>query len=362
MKYFIIAGEKSGDTHAANLILALKSRDTQAQFEAWGGDSMQAVGVKLHQHIRNLAFMGFDVLFKLSTIFSLFKQCKSQILRFRPDVLILVDYGGFNLKIANWAKSKGFKVVFYIAPKTWAWNESRVKKIKSGVDLLLVIFPFEEAYFKGFGINTLFVGNPIWDELSKSKIEHKQHEGIEVALLPGSRKKEVEKMAEIMRTLALKNKEINFKVAAVNELDENLYTPFKGISNIHIEFGKTYELMTNADFGIITSGTATLEAAFLALPQIVVFKTSNFSYLLAKNLIKIKYISLVNIILGRTAVPELIQQEYNLDNLQLWIEKLSDEKQRAIQLSAYHELTEKMAFKNASEQGAMAIVNLLNTK
>ncbi len=361
MRYFIIAGEKSGDMHAANLAKSIKEIDSDAILEGWGGEDMKANGVLLHQHIRDLAFMGFDLIGSLPKILRLFKECKIQIEAFKPDVLILVDYAGFNLRMAKWAKSKSIKTSFYIAPKTWAWNEGRVKKLRKYVDQLLVIFPFEEAYFRGFGINTIYVGNPLWDKINAFNRSRNQNEKQSevIALLPGSRKKEIEKMTSVMVDIARLFPHLKFEVAAISEM-KMLYSYFENISNIKVSFDNAYDILCRSKMAIATSGTATLETALFRIPMVVVFKTSFFSYFIAKSLIKIRFISLVNIILNKNAVPELIQEQYNLENLKIWINKLTENSvERVSQLNDFEVLINSLQNTKASEKAAVEILKTI---
>ena len=364
MKYFIVAGEKSGDMHAANLCLELAKSSPNVEMMGWGGEKMEAAGVKILKNYRELAFMGFwEVIKNLATILGFLKLAKKQILEFNPDVLILVDYAGFNLKLAKWAKNQGFKVVYYIAPKAWAWRASRAETIRKYVDLLLVIFPFEKAFFEKYGINTRFVGNPLFDEIAKFETNpfFKKENGLTdkpiVALLPGSRKQEIEGMLQLMANLTKEYAHIQWVVAGISSFDMVFYTVHGGEFNVI--FDKTYDLLSVADAAVVTSGTATLETALFKVPQVVVYKTSNFSYQIAKRLVQIKYISLVNLVAQKEVVKELIQKEYSLENTKKELEKvLFDNKIRDNQLIEYNGIIQTLGVVKASENAAIEILKL----
>lgn len=364
MKYFIVAGEKSGDMHAGNLCLELAKSQPDAEMMGWGGEKMEAAGVKILKNYRELAFMGFwEVIKNLPTILGFFKLAKKQIQDFNPDVVILVDYAGFNLKLAKWAKKEGFKVVYYIAPKAWAWRASRAETIKKYVDLLLVIFPFEKAFFEKYGIKTRFVGNPLFDEIAKFKTNSKFREenGLSnnriVALLPGSRKQEIESMLGLMSNLTKEYADIQWVVAGILNFDIGFYTVHGG--DFKVVFDQTYDLLSVADAAVVTSGTATLETALFKVPQVVVYKTSNFSYQIAKRLVQIKYISLVNLVAGKEVVRELIQEEYSLENTKNELEKLLfDNKFRDNQLIEYNGIIETLGTSKASANAALEILKL----
>ncbi len=364
MKYFIIAGEKSGDMHAGNLCLELAKSSPNVKMMGWGGEKMEAAGVKILKNYRELAFMGFwEVIKNLATIMGFFKLAKKQIQDFNPDVVILVDYAGFNLKLAKWAKKEGFKVVYYIAPKAWAWRASRAETIKKCVDLLLVIFPFEKAFFEKYGINTRFVGNPLFDEIAKFETNpsFKKENGLTnkplVALLPGSRKQEIESMLRLMVDLTREYADIQWVVAGISSFDVDFYTVHRG--DFKVVFDQTYDLLSVADAAVVTSGTATLETALFKVPQVVVYKTSNFSYQIAKRLVKIKYISLVNLVAQKEVVKELIQEEYSLENTKHELEKLLfNNKFKDNQLIEYNGIIETLGISKASENAALEILKL----
>ena len=367
MKYYIIAGEASGDLHASNLMKAMKANDSQSDFRCWGGDLMEAQGGKLVKHYRNLAFMGFaEVLMNLRTILKNISFCKEDLLRFQPDVLILVDYPGFNLRMAEFAKNKGIKVVYYISPQVWAWKQSRVHKIKKSVDKMLVILPFEKDFYAKFGMEVDFVGHPLLDALagensisrsaflSENKLEDKPI----VALLPGSRKQEVSKMLGIMLQVVGRFKDVQFVVAAVGSLPAEFYKEIIGKKPVKILQNKTHQILKNSAAALVTSGTATLETALIGVPEVVCYKGSWISYQIAKRLIHVKYISLVNLIMDNEVVKELIQDELNVENLTAELNQLLNNEKAKLQLQAsYVELKEKLGQIGASERAAKIIVD-----
>jgi lipid-A-disaccharide synthase len=327
MKLFLIAGEASGDLHGSNLIKALKQKDSSIDLRFWGGDLMEkAAGIKPEKHYKALAFMGFvEVVMNLSRIVQNFKKCKADILAFQPDALVLIDYPGFNLRMAKWAKSQGIKVYYYISPKVWAWKESRVHKIKKYVDTLFTIFPFETAFFKKYDMEVEYVGNPLVDAIREFRATSRKLSGDEgrmtenqkpiVAILPGSRRQEVRTKLPVMLEAAGKFPEYQFVIAGAPSLEEEFYAPFIEGYDATILFGKTYEILETAEAALVTSGTATLETALFGVPQVVCYIASPISYSIAKRLIKIKFISLVNLIFDREVVRELIQHECNVDQV-----------------------------------------------
>jgi lipid-A-disaccharide synthase len=321
MKYYIIAGEASGDLHGSNLIKAIRSKDQEAQIRCWGGDKMEEAGATLVKHYRELAFMGFvEVIANLGTILKNLKFCKSDISSFQPDVLVLIDYPGFNLRIAEWAKKHGFKVVYYISPQVWAWKAGRVKKMKLCIDRLITILPFEKNYFEeNWNWNVDYAGHPLLEAIHDfQKDEQPNHlsDNPIIALLPGSRKQEIRKKLPVMLEVSRQFSDYQFIVARAPGLDEGFYEPIlKGYDNVTSISGKTYSLLSKSTAALVTSGTATLETALLGIPQVVCYKGSEISYQIAKRLVKIKFISLVNLILNKEAVKELIQGEFNTKNV-----------------------------------------------
>ena len=320
MKYYIIAGEASGDLHGSNLIKEIKKLDPTASIKAWGGDLMQQAGASLVKHYRDLAFMGFlEVIKNLPTILQNIRFCKQDIEAWQPDVLVLVDYPGFNLRIAEWAKKNGFKVVYYIAPQVWAWKENRVKKMKLCIDKMFCILPFEKDYFKNkWNWDVTYVGHPLLRviESFKSTTPLSTDNKKVIALLPGSRKQEIIKMLPIMLSVTPHFPGYTFMVAQAPGQDAPFYNRFlMGYSNVTLIKNSTYDLLTIADAALVTSGTATLETALFKVPEVVCYKTSKFSYQIAKKLVKIKFISLVNLIMDKEIVKEIIQE--NLTEQQL---------------------------------------------
>jgi len=359
MKYFILAGEKSGDLHGSNLIHEIKLLDKQAEIKAWGGDGMEAAGAKILIHHKELAIMGLlGVLQNLSRLKTLFKQFGQQIESFQPDTIIFIDYGGFNLKAARIAKIKGFQTQFYIAPKVWAWNKGRIEEIKKWVDELYVIFPFELKLFSEKGISTHYVGNPLQDAITDFKpqsnfLSDNALKKPYVALLAGSRKQEIKSALPVFAQLAEENPEINFVVAGISEWRE-LYQSY----SIKVLYDQTYDLLNQAEAAVVTSGTATLETALFKVPQIVVYKTDWLFYSLAKLLVKIKYISLVNIILDKLAVPELIQAQFTSQHIQWNLSNLlsPSNPERIAQISDYEILGKQIGPAGASKKTAELII------
>ena len=364
MKYFIIAGEKSGDMHGSNLCKSIFELDSEALITGWGGGLMNAVGVKVLKNYHDLAFMGFwEVIKNLPKILGFFKEVKIQITVFKPDVVILVDYAGFNLRVAKWAKNSGFKTIYYIAPKAWAWRPGRAKIIKKYIDKLLVIFPFEKEFFEKYGIATEYVGNPLLDEIINFKpnedfrIQNELNSQPIIALLPGSRKQEIEKMLKEMSKLTNILPQYQWVMAGIGSMEKHIYKT-EG-ANFKLIFDQTYDLLFHSNAAIVTSGTATLETALFNVPQVVVYRTSNFSYQIAKRLINISYISLVNLVSQKGVVKELIQDEYNTENLEKEVFNITKNTFfRENQLKEYRILKEKMGKKGASDLAAHEIYKL----
>ena len=339
MKYYIIAGEASGDLHGSNLIKELRRLDAACDFRCWGGDKMKAAGAALVKHFKDLAFMGFvEVVMNLRTIFKNLAFCKNDILQYQPDVLILIDYPGFNLRIAKWAKKKGIKVVYYIAPQVWAWKESRVPKMMKSIDKMLVILPFEKDYFKNkFNWNVDYVGHPLVKVIDDFKNEHNNDASLSdkkiIAVLPGSRKQEISVKLPVMLEAAKHFSDYRFIVAQAPSLDESFYQPFlKDNPNVSIVKNQTYRLLSNAVAAMVTSGTATLETALFGVPEIVCYKGNAISYQIAKRLVKVKYISLVNLIMDKSVVKELIQNDLTPANLQQELQLLLEDEAKRLQI------------------------------
>jgi lipid-A-disaccharide synthase len=321
MRYYIIAGEASGDLHGSNLMRELARMDPQAGFRCWGGDLMKQAGGDLVKHYRELAFMGFiEVVSNLRTILRNLSFCKEDILAYNPDAIILVDYPGFNLRIAEWAKQKGFKVIYYISPQVWAWKENRVKKIRRTVDKMLVILPFEKDFYRKWDYQVDYVGHPlvtVIDRFLETGDTSPLSDKPIIALLPGSRKQEIKIKLPVMLTLADKFPSYQFIVAKAPGQENEFYEELmKGHNNVSGVVNQTYRLLSQSKAALVTSGTATLETALFGVPEVICYKGSNISYQIAKRLIKIKYISLVNLIMNREVVKELIQDEMNEKNLE----------------------------------------------
>lgn len=366
MKYYIIAGEASGDLHGSNLIKALKKEDESADIRCWGGDLMQAAGGNVVKHFKDLAFMGFvEVLFNLRTILRNLKFCKKDILQYHPDVLVLVDYPGFNLRIAAWAKERGIKVVFYISPQVWAWKESRVKKIKASVDKLLVILPFEKDFYKKHDYEVVYVGHPLLQAIDHFREEHQtatDSQQNKIALLPGSRKQEINANLSIMLEVTKRFPGYQFVIAQAPSMEKEFYAPFlDGYPNIELRAG-AYEILMQSSAALVASGTATLETALFDVPQVVCYKANKISYEIGKRLIKVKYISLVNLIMDKEVVKELIQDDFNVSAVSEELQKLlSDENRRSTIFDSYHDLRNILSLnKNASANAAREIIKTAN--
>lgn len=363
MRYYLIAGEASGDLHGSNLIQAIKQKEPQAEIRCWGGDKMEAAGAKLVKHYRELAFMGFvEVIRHLPKILKNLKTCKQDISEFNPDVLVLIDYPGFNLRIASWAKHAEFKVCYYISPQIWAWKENRVKKIKASVDKMLVILPFEKEFYKKHDFPVTYVGHPLAEVIEKElqkPIERLSDKPV-IALLPGSRQQEIRAKLPVMLQVSRSLPQYQFVVAKASSLDSSLYQLFlKDFPDVKLMEGQTYNLLKQSKAALVTSGTATLETALLGVPEVVCYKGNPVSYQLAKRLIKVRYISLVNLILDKPAVKELIQSDFNPEKLQFELNLLlnNKENQEVIQ-SDYTRLWELLAGEKSSEKAATEIISL----
>ncbi len=363
MKYYIIAGEASGDLHGSNLMKALVKEDPKAQFRFWGGNLMEAVGGELQKHYRELAFMGFvEVVMNLRTILGNLKKCKADIEAFQPDALILIDYPGFNMRIAEYAKKKGIKVIYYISPQIWAWKQNRVYKLKRDVDRMLVILPFEKDFYGRFGMEVDFVGHPLIDAIEGRKEfsleERKKEWNLDpekpvMAVLPGSRKQEISSMLPVMLKAGRQFKDHQLVLAAAPSQDLEFYRTVADLSGVGIVEGKTYDLLEIAEAAMVTSGTATLETALFEVPQVVCYKGNLFSYWIARQLIKVKYISLVNLIADKEVVKELIQAEMNSKKLKAELQKCLND--RGYFDAEYKRLKELLGGGGASAKAAKII-------
>jgi len=368
MKYFIIAGEQSGDLHGANLIKELISADKDAEILCWGGDLMEAAGAKLLMHYSKTAFMGFTLVLKnLGTISRNLSLCKQQITGYKPDVIIMIDYPGFNLRIAKFAKQERFRVFYYISPKFWAWNEGRVKKVKKYVDRMFIIFPFETEFYAKYGIPVEYHGNPLVDETerkiasmpSREEIRKSFHlsSGPVVAILAGSRKHEVEIILPQMVKVIKHFPEYQFVLAGVKNLPDDLYNKIIGNEPVKLIKEKTYEILRMADAALVKSGTATLETALFGIPQVVCYKGDFFSMLIALLVIKVKYISLVNLIMNEEVVKEILGYNVNEKNILRELRAiLPGGDKREEMIADYRLLSEKLGPAGASKRIAVEMV------
>lgn len=372
MKYYLIAGEASGDLHGANLMRALAEIDPQAQFRFWGGDRMEAVGGKLIKHYRDLAFMGFwEVVTNLRTILRNIDLCKGDITAYQPDALIFIDYPGFNMRIAKWAKQQGIPTHYYISPQIWAWKENRIKAIRRDVDAMYVILPFEKDFYEGkHQYPVHFVGHPLLDAIAArrevSMEVFKRENGLDerpiIALLPGSRKQEIAKMLSVMLSVVGSYHPYQFVIAGAPSLGYDFYRQFIREENVHFVSGKTYDLLSHAHAALVTSGTATLETALFRVPEVVCYRGNWISYQIAKRVISLKYISLVNLIMDAPVVTELIQGDLNTRNLKVELDKLLDPAYSDKLQRDYQALRERLGNEGASRRTAQAIYNSLQDK
>jgi len=372
MKYFIIAGEKSGDLHGSNLIRGLKLADTRAEIACWGGELMEEAGGKLLMHYKRLAFMGFvNVALNLRAIFRNMRTCRDQIKEFSPDVLILIDFPGFNLKIARFATTINLKVFYYISPKLWAWNESRVEKIRRYVDRMFIIFPFEVEFYRKHGIEVQYYGNPLVDEIENWKKDQAvradafagtPHDNRPViVLLAGSRKHEVAHILPQMVRATGKFPGYRFILAGVKSIPGDLYSRIIGDHDIEIVYDRTYELFSIAEAALVKSGTSTLEAALLDVPQVVCYSGDFISMVIAWAVIRVKFISLVNLIMGKETVTELVQFDNNPARITEELKKIiKGGEGREKMLDGYRELKQILGPAGASVRVAGEMVRLLN--
>lgn len=369
MKYYIIAGEASGDLHGSNLIKALYQEDPQAEIRFWGGDLMQQAGGTLVKHYRELAFMGFiEVVFNLKTILSNIQFCKKDISEFQPDAIIFIDYPGFNMRIAKWAKEQGIPTHYYISPQIWAWKENRIKAVKRDFDHLYVILPFEKDFYeKKHSFPVSFVGHPLIDAIHQrkniSRTDFMNANQLEdkpiIAVLPGSRKQEITKMLSVMLSVVDDFKEYQFVIAGAPSQEREFYATFLKNKQVHFIANKTYDLLSHATAALVTSGTATLETALFKVPEVVCYKGSWTSYQIAKRIITLKYISLVNLIMDREVVTELIQEKCNTKNLKAELQKMLDPDYRKQLIADYDLLEKKLGGIGASQKTAALIVRNL---
>lgn len=370
MRYYVIAGEASGDLHAARLIAELKKLDSNGHFRGWGGEKMESQGLTLVKHYRDLAFMGFtEVLLNIRTIYKNLNFCKKEILDYNPDVLILVDYPGFNLRIAEFASKAGIKVFYYISPQVWAWKKGRIKQIEAFVDRLYVILPFEKQFYHDHGIDVDFAGHPLLDYISSFVPEDEK--GFRdrfnlgsnplVAILPGSRKQEVKRMLPIMLEAASSFKDYTFVMGAAPGLDDVFFKPWLNqFPNVKVVRDATYTLLTYSHAAMVTSGTASLETALFSVPEVICYKGGWISYFIARMLIKIKFIGLANLIMDKGIVREMIQGELTVKELKNELDKLiNDEVYRDRLKNDYSELKQTLGGPGASERTAQLMFERL---
>ena len=365
MKYYIIAGEASGDLHGSNLMKEMQKTDADADFRFWGGELMQAVGGTLVKHYKSLAFMGFlEVILNLRTIFKNIDFCKKDILAFAPDAIIFIDYPGFNMRIAKWAKQRNIQTHYYISPQIWAWKENRITDIKRDFDHLYVILPFEKEFYEvkhNFPVH--FVGHPLIDAIGQGtyksnldfRTENKLSDKPIIAILPGSRKQEITKMLHSMLSVCDDFLDYQFVIAGAPSQDYALYEPFLNYKNVAFISNKTYDLLANSTAALVTSGTATLETALFKVPEVVCYKGSWASYQIAKRIITLKYISLVNLIMDKEVVAELIQNQCNKYKIKTELQKILDPDNRLKMLDDYNILESKLGGKGASAKTAALI-------
>ncbi|GIV36826.1 MAG: lipid-A-disaccharide synthase [Cyclobacteriaceae bacterium] len=369
MKLYFIAGERSGDLHGGNLIRALKSLQPNLIIRGFGGDAMQQAGMELVVHYRHLALMGFgEVLRHLGTIRQNLNRCQADILNFKPYALVLIDFAGFNLRMARFAKSHGIMVFWYISPKVWAWNNRRARRLKAFVDRMFVILPFEKDFFLHYGWKVDYVGNPVIDAINtftfnETFLQEHNLPNTYIALLPGSRRQEVQHMAPVLAQVAARFPEHNFVVPQVDNLDDAAYHTLMRQSNIRVLKAPAYDILRHARAAVVTSGTATLETALLRVPQVVVYRTGWLSYCLGKWLIRVPFISLVNLIAGKAVVRELIQHQANVVNISNELSCLmNDEAYRQTILAGYDEVRQALGNEPASKRTAELMLNYLSKK
>lgn len=369
MKYYIIAGEASGDLHASNLMKEIVKEDETAEFRFWGGDLMSAVGGQLVKHYKDLAFMGFlEVVKNLGTILKNIRFCKQDVLAYQTDVLILVDYPGFNLRIAKWAKKQGIKVFYYISPQIWAWHSSRVHGIKASVDKMFVILPFEKAFYKKYDYEVDFVGHPLLDvtEHYEANPDFRTKNGLSekpiIALFPGSRKQEISRMLAGMLEMVNHFPDYQFVIAGAPSQAISFYEPILAAAktnNVSLVTQQSYDLLKHAVAALVTSGTATLETALFRVPQVVCYRGNSINYFLAKRLINVKYISLVNLIVDHPLVKELIQADFNVEELKTSLSNILEKKEAQNLAKGYEDLVAQLGQSGASQRTAKQMVSYL---
>ncbi|MCS6824448.1 MAG: lipid-A-disaccharide synthase [Cytophagaceae bacterium] len=365
MRFYIITGERSGDLHAANLIQAISRLLPEAKFRGTGGEYMMKAGVEIFKHYKEISFMGiWEVLKNLYSISRIFRECKDDIMRYKPDVILLVDFSGFNMHMAKQLKKKGYTIHYYIAPKVWAWNTRRVRKIKKYVDHLYCILPFETDFFRANGCNAHYVGNPVMDAICTfspnpdfKTLYHLQENQKNIAILPGSRIQEVNAMLRTMISVCTAFPQYRFLIAAVSNLPKEVYSAALPSNATYIT-DSAYDILHVSDAAIVTSGTASLETALMNVPHVVCYRTSHLTYFLAKLFIKVPYISLVNLIAGKKVVNELIQKDFSEHNIKKELHNiLFDVSYRERMLQGYEEVRRKIGNITCSEKTAQLIVS-----
>lgn len=370
MKLYIIAGEASGDLHGGNLIKELKTIDSSLQIRCWGGDQMQSAGGQLVKHYKDTSFMGFvEVIKHLPQIFKLISFCKNDLLEYKPDALILIDYPGFNLKIAEFAHSKDIPVYYYISPKVWAWKKKRVFKIKKWVNKMYTILPFETEFYKKYNYPVHYVGHPLLDAIetnySKEKLQEirdafQLDERPVIACLPGSRKMEIQNMFPIMTEVSKKFSEFQFVVAATSWLSKDLYQKYSRNSDVRYLWDSTYDLLKISDYALVTSGTATLETCLFGVPQVVCYKGNSLSFEIAKRIVDVKYISLVNLIADKEVVKELIQYDLSLENVEKELRKIMNTSEKKKMIEEYHQIVKSLGTQGASKRIAQDLLKTIH--
>lgn len=362
MRYFLIAGEASGDLHGSLLIKAIRAQDSSAEFRFWGGDLMSAQADGLEQHYKNTSFMGFvEVLKNIAAIRKLFALCKKGIHAFNPDIIIFIDYPGFNLRMAAWAHAEKYKSYYYIIPQVWAWKSGRVHQLKKYCNGICTILPFESEFLKNHGVDSSYYGHPLMEVISKNTVQEKQNT---IALLPGSRKQEIKNHLPLLLKLTRLYPDYRFVIAGRREIGSEFYDGFRSsYPDVGIVWNASYALLESSKAAIISSGTASLEACLLHTPQVVIYKGNKLSYLIAKRLVHLKHISLVNIIHDSEVVKELIQGDFSLENLRQSIDDILENKNRIDQIkTAYSEVHAKLGTGNVSNSVAKEIIEIIKSE
>ncbi|HVD97178.1 MAG TPA: lipid-A-disaccharide synthase [Cytophagaceae bacterium] len=366
MKYYLISGERSGDLHASNLVKEIQKNDPQAEFRGTGGDYLQATGTTLFRHYKEIAFMGlWEVVTNLRAISRVFKEVQADILTYKPDVLILVDFGGFNMRMAKWAKENGLKTFYYISPKIWAWNQKRALKIKASVDRMFVIMPFEKDFYKKYDYYTVdYIGNPVQDAVGAHVVNQNFRKENNIpdkpilAILAGSRKQEVTVMLKTMISFTKDYPDHHFVIAAVSNLPKEYYEPYRA-ANITIVYDQAYDVLAHAQAAVVTSGTATLETALFEVPQVVCYKTNPITYMIGRPLVKVEYFSLPNLIAGKEIIKELLQHNFTTETVSAELKKLLDPAYSLKVKEDYRAMKQIMGEKGASAKAAKLMVGYL---